>query len=131
MRNPMELKGKMTLLCSKDGVELEIEDDLSHAVILRATISTEQFCAMLGRLACVDIDIQIGELHKVGKKMEMDKLDFEMPKEYPYHNKDAAIKLAKKLCPKGWEPDLYFNSQSSFTSKDNKVIAHTTIRRWV
>ena len=127
----MKLKGNMTILCSGDNVEIEIQDELSGVVMLRADISTGSFCAMLGRLSSVEIDMMIGELHKVGKKMEVDTLEFEMP-EHNYENRTKiAMETAEKLCPKGWESDLYFGSQTSFTYKESKLIASTTIRRWV
>jgi hypothetical protein len=46
--------------------------------------------------------------------------------------REIAIETVKKACPKGWTPDLGFNSQNSFyTDEKGNTMARTTIRRWV
>ena len=127
----MKLKGKLSIYCAGDRpVEIEIEDELSSQSFCKITISHENFIAALGRLKCSHMDMEVYGLEKVGKKMIMKPFEFEMPKHDYKNQKEIAKKEVLKVCPKGWEADDWFSGQESFERRGNKVIAHTTIRKW-
>jgi hypothetical protein len=115
-------------------ISIEIEDRESSSLISLITLSAEDFChAALGRLAKVKCNVGVGELEKVGKKMIIDRLKFEIPKELWQRKemKEVAEKLAVEKCLEGWKCDLYFDSQDSFFTEDGKQFAQCTIRKWV
>lgn len=126
----MKLDGRMTLLVDGQKVLLELKDNTSCRTFLTAEINPVDFCAMLGRLAGVPVEFNVYALNKLGKNMVMDTFEFKMPKCEWKEQKKIASETVKKLCPKGWEADEYFNSQNSFFTKDNAQWARTTIRKW-
>ena len=129
----MKINGKITLLASEDGVSIEIEDEASSCVIVKGFLTSEQFCQALGRLAHTKMkECAVYNLDIVGKKMELDKLEFPLSSDDYTNNRELAQKEVHKYCPEGWKPDISFSSQNSFFyTKDNKRYARTTIRRWV
>lgn len=128
-----KLKGKMTIICNtyqNRNIEIEIEDELSSHTFIKLVIKPEDFTAMLGRLASVEVDMGVCNLDRVGKKMLTDTLEFEMPEVSYKEEKEVAMKLAKENCPAGWIDSGYFNSQDSFFYRDKKRYARCTIRKW-
>jgi len=82
-----------------------------------------------GRMAGVKCEGTIRGIQNVGKIKETKEFIFEVS---DYRPKEEAIQKAKELCPEGWEPSLYFGSQSSFfTGEDKKRYAETYIYRFV
>lgn len=130
MKPDQKLAGAITILVSKDETLILIEDKASGTEFVRVKLTTEQFCQALSRLACTPCEILVGGLEDVGKQMHMDDLVFEMPKHDFRNRKKIACEEAKKVCPAGWTPDLYFGSQTSFWKQDGKQFARTTIRKW-
>jgi hypothetical protein len=132
----MKLKGFATLLFNNDGLHLKIEDDNSGISFLEIYFDEKQTCQLLSRLANVSCDMEIWDIDKVGKQLEISKISFEIPKNLSYETKrEVAYEKAKEFCLKncesGWIPDNYFRSQSSFFSEDDKEYARCTIRRWI
>lgn len=129
----MKIDAKLTLLVSGDVVRLEIHDDAASICFLEAEIDPVAFMSALGRLSGVPFTAEVRGLDCVGKKLEMDTLEFEMPGDSDYSDQRKAIakKLATEKCPEGWKASDYFGSQNSFRSVGGKTIAKTTIRRWV
>jgi len=126
-----EKSGAITMLFKDDGVTIEIRDTKSTKLFVEATLNAKEACQMLSRLANTPCELKTQHLEKVGKKMEMDTLEFEV-KDSIYESRiNTAVKQAKQACPSGWEPDENFSSQGSFFTKDGKEYARTTIRRWV
>ena len=68
---------------------------------------------------------------KLNKKLEHKRFVFKLPPVDGWRDKETAKEIIQKVCPEGWKPDMGFNSQDSFFSKDGKEYARTTIRRWV
>lgn len=130
-----KLKAKMTIMCSTNyenrDIEIEVEDAISSCTFLKLRIKPEDFTAMLGRLSNVEVDMEVASLDRVGKKMIMDILEFEMPEYVSWKDKQkSAREQANKKCPVGWVFDSGFNSQDSFFMKDDKAYARCTIRKW-
>jgi hypothetical protein len=131
MKKRQDINATITLLASREGVVLHLEDEDSGARFFSGALSTEMFTAALGRLACCKFEVAtVSGLDKIGKVRQIDNIQFEMPDSDSY-NKKIAAKRAVDNCPEGWEPDLYFDSQGSFVMKDRKNYANCTIRRWV
>lgn len=132
----MKIDARITILGShNDGkVTIEIEDRTSSTTFATVTMTADQFVgAALGRLACSHCECEVIHAERIGKKMETGNLEFEIPDVgYDRDKKtDAASVVAKRECPAGWIPDLYFGSQGSFYRDGEKQMARCTIRRWV
>jgi len=133
----MKLEGRLTILGNDKGITIEVEDYDSNITFLTIELTTEEFCqAALGRLASMRCELNVNGLEHVGKHMELDTLEFEMPSNMlnvyePKVLRATAIERANEICPAGWVPDTYFGSQGSFSRKGGKLFAKTTIRRWV
>ena len=128
----MKLKdGRITLLFDNDGMKIELHDNDASITFADIRLDKEQTCQALSSLGYTQCDIKMGGLDKIGKKMEVDDLIFEMPKVNWSEENSVAKKIAVEKCLIGWEPDLSFSSQGSFFYKDDKYYAKTFIRRWV
>lgn len=129
----MILDGSITMLAAEDGVRIELRDNASSSLFAVVKLSPTQFCQAMSRLAHTPCEkMEVFDLEKLGKTLEYKPFEFEMPiVDFNTDRKKEADELVRKLCPKGWTPDLYFNSQSSFFRRDEKSFARTTIRRWV
>ena len=127
--------GRITILFGDDGLRIEVRDGKASTMFARIKLNQKQSCQALSRLGHTPCKIEVYGLDKVGKKHENKTFEFEMPEknEYLYGDpqKALAVVTVKKVCPEGWEPDLYFSSQNSFFEKNGKPWARTTIRRWV
>src|SRR6056297_3134882 len=111
-----ELKNaKISILVSDDRTTIEVKDGDAAITFLKVELTPDQLSQCLSRLVNVKCENAIVcDLDKIGKKHTNKKLEFKMPSESMYKDVDTATKLAKKNCPDGWEPDLYFGSQESF-----------------
>lgn len=129
----MEINAKLTLLFSDEGLRIEIRDDDACVTFFRGKLSTEQACQAMGRLSNTPMEgAEVFGLELVGRKHESETFSFSLPEGTSYDDeKRVAIEVVKELCPNGWKPDLYFNSQNSFTRSGKSVTARTIIRRWV
>lgn len=133
----MKINGQISICggrtTPRDGkVKIEVRDADSGTLFCEIAMTDSQFIeAAMGGLAQQECECEVFNLERVGKKMEMDTLTFEMPK-VEYDERDfAANTAAVAACPAGWVPDLYFGSQTSFFRDGEKQMARTTIRRWV
>jgi hypothetical protein len=130
----MELKdGRITFLVDEGGARIEIRDSSASVMFVAVDMNCSQLCQALGRLAHTKCKVSVHNLDLVGKKMEWKKFEFSMAglNSYGKERKAEAIRRVTAECPKGWEPDLQFNSQSSFFRRGEEPMARTTIRRWV
>ena len=125
----MKIEGQISILISRDNrTTIEVRDKNSTITFVEITLTNDQLASALSRLAHTPCEIEVRGLDKVGKKMEMDTLTFEVDAA----DKETAAKLAIESCKDSeWVPDTYFGSQNSFTYKEGKITARTTIRRWV
>ena len=131
----MELKeGKITMLFGEDGLKIEVWDGTASIMFAKIKIEPEQTLQAFSRLACVPCKTEVFGLDKVGKKMISENFIFEVPRYglIPWKEREAAVgEIAKKECPEGWEPGLYFNGQNSFFEKNGQNFARTYIKKWV
>lgn len=130
MNDDPQFNGAISFLVSEDGATIEIRDNVSNQAFVEVTLTAKQLCQALSRLMHTPCKIETHCLERIGTKMLMDKLEFEMPKHDYKNRKEVAEKEGARLCPEGWTPDLYFGSQHSFWSRDGKEYAVTTIRKW-
>lgn len=126
-------KGKVTILFNRDrGLSIELEDDAASSRIIEIQIGPMEAIAALSRLGHVDCKYVLVNAEKAGKKMEMMTIKAEMPRcGYGEEQNDKGRAAIIAACPEGWEPDLYLNSQGSFTPDGDVVIVRDTARRWV
>lgn len=129
----MKIPVKVSLLFDRDrGLEIAIECETSSTEFVEVTVAPENVCALMSRQVLIPGTANVRALDTVGKKMEVDKLEFELPSGTDYKNKkDVARSISLKVCPEGWKPDAYFGSHSSFFRKGDKEYASCTIRRYV
>lgn len=128
----MEVNAKLTVLCDGDVVRIRVYDDTSGIEFVRMEVAPDQFVAALGRMGRVPaVKAEVFRLDCVGKAMLVDKLKFPMPDDSGYRDKDAAVKLAKELCPDGWDSNFDFGSQGSFFDAGGVRFAKCMIRKWV
>lgn len=126
----MEIKGKISILISREGTEIEIRDDRACTTFCRIRLTPEQLSAALSRQAHVECEISVYSLDRVGKTHEHKTFEFEIP---PSMRRDdeALQKMAQAQLTDGWICDGYFRSQGTFFNKDGKQYARCTIRRYV
>jgi len=134
----MKLKGKLTIAKqhSHDGntIEISIEDEEAAIEFVEASLTLEQFAQAITGLGRVECDAEVRGLDKVGKRMELDTLEFPLrmkDDDYGTGRKKFATARAKEECPDGWTPDCYFNSQGSYFQRDGETWARCNVRRWV
>lgn len=132
----MKIDAQITILSSyDDSIKIKVYDKTSGTTFLDLTLTREQFInATMNRLGNTEVEsAHLCNLDKVGKTMEMETLEFEMPDGSEFRDKEVAASLVHEKCPDGWIPDTSFSSQNSFFTKmkSNGRYARTTIRRWV
>jgi len=110
-------------------IKISIRDENACVGFVEVNMGLANFAKAVTSLQ-VPCEIEVRGLEKVGKKHEHKTFEFKIADTIHDRNENA-IKEIKKICPKGWEPDLYFSSQNSFFYKDGEYFARTTIRRWV
>lgn len=126
----------ITLLTGKNGVSIELHDQDASITFAKISLTPEQFSLALSRLAYTRCSMEVHNLEKIGTVLETKKLEFQIPYSIYYlcshTERDQKLKeILEEKCPKGWKPDIYFNSQDSFFKKGGKYYARTVIRRWV
>ena len=123
---------KITIMVDQSRTTIELHDSKSSILIASIELTAEQFCRAIGRGAYTECVIEMNDsLHLLNKTMENKYFEFEIPDVGYKEEQRVAKEQVIKLCPEGWEPDLYFASQDSFFRKDEKSFARCTIRRWV
>lgn len=125
-----KFNAQISILASYDDlIKIIIHDKDASLDIIELQLTREQFInATMNRLSNTDVKSSIAHgIENIGKKLEMDTLTFEIPEDIMHSD---LAKLAIKSTPVGWYPDLHFNSQNSFFSKDGKYYARTTMRKW-
>ncbi len=124
--------GRITFLVGNESTTIEIFDADANIIFAKIKLTNEQFVQALSRLANTECDLEVFGLKNVGKKREKRDLIFKVSDTVIYQNRiEKAKSLVKSFCPEGWEPAMYFGSQSSFFVKDKKLFAKTYMYRWV
>jgi len=124
---------RISIFVGRDSTTIELHDRDANIQFADVTLTNDQLASALSRSAYTECECEVHGLHNVGKKREQKELVFELPKDtrFSVDSKEKACELARKSCPDGWEPVLYFNSQNSFFTKDGKEFARTIMIRWV
>lgn len=82
----MNINGKITLLASEQGLDIEVHDSDSGTTFVRGHLSIEQLGQALGRLAHTPMEsCEVYGLDRVGKVLEMDSIEF------PLEGKDCGL----------------------------------------
>lgn len=137
----MKINADITIYVRSDDntVRFEFRDRDAAVRFMEVKISSNEFMQGLRGLACIPVDVNVCDLDKITKKLQLDTIEFRMPENVGYQDeKETARNLAIKYCPEGWVPDLHFSSQDSFfyrraSLEDETRVkwARTTIRSWV
>jgi hypothetical protein len=133
----MKINAQITILSTYDDeIWIKIYDKSSGSVFVDMVLTREQFVnATMNRLGNTEVkSTYVCNFDKIGKQMEMQTLEFQIPmsKSCKLTNKDIALSIVHDKCPDGWKADTSFSSQDSFFQNENgKECARTTIRRWV
>lgn len=130
----MKIEGDITIYANDGYVDIHIRDRNASTGFVELRVSSEGFVAALGRLGHVPCELTVRNLDHVGKNMENGHFEFKLPdsdKLGRSNEKELALEAIKTACPQGWTPDLHFNSQNSFFTKNGHRFARTIIRRWV
>lgn len=129
----MELKdGRITILAEEKGVTIKLHDHEASITFAEVALTSEQFTQALSRLGYTKCAIELTNLKLVGKAMVHKVFKFRIPNLECWEDKKRmAHREAKKVCPEGWKPDLYFEAKDSFFEKNGKSYAKTTIRQWI
>lgn len=131
-----KISGDVTILIDENGAHIEVRDKNASILLVDVKMTPESFMAALGRTGHCPADLQVTEYpERIGKTMKVDSLSFQLPARaknlYGEECANIARLKAEKVCPKGWQADMYFGSQNSyFTAKDGQKWARTTIRKW-
>ena len=127
----MKLKGKISILINREYTSIEIEDENANVRFLTVRLNPEQLSAALSRTMCIDCEIEVKGLEKIGKIHENKRFDFEIPKELASSKNGKKLsEIAQSLLANGWVADEYFSSQNSFFKKGDIQYASCTVRRW-
>ena len=134
MNNPLIIETRFSILADGEFVEIEFKDDLAINATITAKIPYNDFLNALGtRLSGEKCNVEIVNPQYLGKIREHQRIEFKVADERIYG--DERQKLAKEkvveVCPTGWKPATYFNSQDSFFRKGEELWARTSIFRWV
>lgn len=125
------INARISILAHYDNmVNVRVYDKKSGIIFLEIVMTHEQFInAAMNRLSNCEVkEAYISGLDKIGKTQEYTNFEFEISR---YGDEDIARKTVTEKVPDGWIPDMSFNSQDSFFTKDGKPHARTIIRSWV
>ncbi len=129
----MKIKTWLQISNRRDKVVISIEDRDAGIKFCEIELTPEQFVQALSN-ANVEVDGEVMNIDKIGKKMEHKPHEFELTRDIWQSDKlkeHARAMVLAKLKNTEWEPDLHFYSQDSFFTKDGKKWVRTTIRRWI
>jgi len=131
----MKIEGRISIMVGWDGARIEIEDEKANTRFVYINMTAEQFMACLGRQACVECEIEVGGLDRVGKTHENSSFEFEIP-DYVFlldreERHKSLRKIAQDQLTDGWIADGYFGSKTSFFDEGGKKFARATIRRYI
>jgi len=131
----MKINAAITMLFNNNGLEIEIDDRDAGVLFCKMNLTSEQVTTAFSRLSHTHVDqceIREQTFPKLGKTMIVKDFIFETKDIFDTTKKIEDTKQkAIKVCPKGWEIDLYFRSQDSFFHEDGKYYARTRVRKWV
>lgn len=130
------LPGKINIIrpmnSHDDRIRIELIDENSHIHFLELKMTLADFTKAVTGQGYIPIEFDVRGLENVGLVKEMMPLEFPLPPETNYSNeKEVAKELAHKHCNQGYQPSLYFGSQTSFKRSNGVTVARTTQYRYV
>jgi hypothetical protein len=129
MDKDCQIDGNITLVVLKEKAILTIEDSNSFRKIVEIELSSQQFYNIFRQMH-VDCKVKLQNLDKIGKKLEVKKVVFEISKDdYINKNDKNLIKHAKSLVTDEW----FFDEEPVriHLNYSGKYFAEINVRRWV
>lgn len=132
----MKLKGKLTIgrvncgYPEKDYIRVEINDANSSITFIVAEVSLADFAQAITGLACVPMSFEAQGLDKVGKKLQLKRINVVLPSSD--HEQIEAVVAEHEV--EGWLGDVSDtkNHHNIFYSQGvRSPIAKVSYRRWV
>jgi hypothetical protein len=135
-KTPKDLTAQLTCTRQDDFVRIDIIDKSSRNMMLHIKMTTDDFykafCQTRSDIYC---QAKLFDTSDAGKSHHHKQLTVEILDSNWDNRKEIAIKAIELECKKWSEstgveryPDLNFNSQNSFTSRDGADFATTTVR---
>jgi hypothetical protein len=129
MDKDCQIDGNITLVVLKEKAILTIEDSNSFRKIVEIELSSQQFYNIFRQMH-VDCKIKLQNLDKIGKKLEVKKVVFEISKDdYIEKNNKYVIIQAKSLVTDEW----FFDEEPKpvYLNQAGRYFAEINVRRWV
>lgn len=138
INNRETLNGKITFLIDQDKTTIQIKDEKSRVKFCEINMTPQQLSSALSRLAETECQISVGDLDKVGKKQEIDKLKWRIPPKFGTSKWEIDKNELKKAIQdqldderEGWVICDGLESKDSFTEENGDLYVNATIRRWI
>jgi hypothetical protein len=125
----IQIETKLDIFVGETETSIYINDVNAGIRFAEITISNAKLLQAIARTGRVESICLIRDIERIGKKLSVNVMTFEMPNDCE-NLKESAYELAKKVCPSGWIVENYFGSQGSFFRKDGKAFCNATIRKW-
>lgn len=130
------LEGKINIIrpmnSDNDGIRIELIDENSHIHFLELKMTLADFTKAVTGQGYIPMEFTVRGLENVGLVKEQLPLTFPLPPDTNFSSeKEVAKELAHKHCYEGYQPSLYFGSQTSFSTKNGVRVARTTQFRYV
>lgn len=124
---------RITILINQEYTTIELYDAEAGVHLFEVKLTPDQLSSAMSRLSHTKCSAEIFNTEKANKKMEINKLVFNIDgvDRYSKGSKKILSEMAAINCPEGWEHDDYFGSQDTFFSDNGHNYARVTIRRWV
>lgn len=123
------------MLIGAESTTIELIDMNANTVFVQVTLTPEQLSQMLSRLSHTHCEIEVMGLDKVGKTHENEQFEFEIDRNISSSTYSVILqKIAQEILDiegGGWIADVYFSSQNSFFTFNDKNYARCTKRRYI
>ena len=123
--------GSITISFDKRETVIKVHDGDANITFACLTLTPEQLAQALSGISFTDCEVEVFDLEKIGTRFENKIFEFEILDNDWQTREASALEQVEKVCPEGWESQLYFRSQDSFFERDGKHYAQTSIRRWL
>lgn len=137
MKNGKITISRVRLQDGRDILNMRLKDENSSTNFLELEIKPEDLMLALTGFAEQEMEYSLApsnKLEKLGKELIVETLEFSLGLEKDIgfsERKNKAMELASKYVKEGYTPDLYFDAQYSFFTKNNELWARTFQRTYV
>lgn len=115
---------------SSGGINIRIEDPLSHIEFIDATISCEEFAEAITGLQSRPMSAEIRGIENIGKKKIREERRIVCPLD-SYDRKILESWLRNNAHEDGWIVDSYLGSQQSASYIDNKRVLDYAVYKFI